>query len=210
MTLIGRASMPRPRRPYGHGHLVGAILSGPGPSRIPRSCPMREPPRNPFAITWTRSAGIRCRPAAPCAAGATLPSNSTAAVHLTPTPGRTDDRGMATYFTNVGPKSGPILCRDRHGAIGVMDSRENNRPIGMSLGGAWTDDGVAAGRPRRRAAGALDRRRSGVPAGHRWCTGATPAAVVRAGVPSGACRTPMATRRCHPRRGPDRGSMFMK
>jgi hypothetical protein len=94
MTLIGRASMPRPRRPSGHGHLVGAILSGPGPPRIPRSCPMREPPRNPFAITWTRSAGIRCRPAAPCAAGATLPSNSTTTVHLTPTRARTDDRGM--------------------------------------------------------------------------------------------------------------------
>jgi hypothetical protein len=50
---------------------------------------------------------------------------------------------MATYFTNVGPKSGPVRERDGRSAIGVLVSRDNNMPIGMALGTGRTDDGLA-------------------------------------------------------------------
>jgi hypothetical protein len=51
--------------------------------------------------------------------------------------------GMATYFTNVGPKSGPVRVRDGHSAIGILGSPDNNMPIGMALGADRTDDGLA-------------------------------------------------------------------
>jgi hypothetical protein len=50
---------------------------------------------------------------------------------------------MPTYFTNVGPKSGPVRDRDNQGAIGVLASPDNNMPIGMALGAGRTDDGLA-------------------------------------------------------------------
>ena len=56
------------------------------------------------------------RPATRRAAEGASSSAPTASVRLTPTPVRTDDRGMDRYYTNVGPKRGPILRRDRHGA----------------------------------------------------------------------------------------------
>jgi hypothetical protein len=40
---------------------------------------------------------------------------------------------MATYFTNDGPKSGPILWRDRFAALSVLRARDDDRPIGMAL-----------------------------------------------------------------------------
>lgn len=45
------------------------------------------------------------------------------------------------YFTNIGPKPGPILHRHRQDAIGVLESRENNSPIGMALGTGWDREG---------------------------------------------------------------------
>jgi hypothetical protein len=45
------------------------------------------------------------------------------------------------YFTNLGPKSGPILYRDGHDAIGVLQARDNHWPIGMALGTGWDDRG---------------------------------------------------------------------
>ena len=47
------------------------------------------------------------------------------------------------YFTNVGPKSGPIKYRDGHGAIGVMEARDKHMPIGVALGVGWDGRGVA-------------------------------------------------------------------
>ena len=38
------------------------------------------------------------------------------------------------YFTNIGPKTGPILWRDCIDAIGVLESPTNHTPIGMALG----------------------------------------------------------------------------
>jgi hypothetical protein len=46
------------------------------------------------------------------------------------------------YFTNDGPRSGPILCRHRIHALGVLESRENNAPIGMALPVSRDDDRV--------------------------------------------------------------------
>jgi hypothetical protein len=65
-----------------------------------------------------------------------------ASVHLTPTHGLIDDRGMATYFTNCDPESGPILDRDFPLAIGVLAEGEL-MPVGMALGAGGTDDGPA-------------------------------------------------------------------
>jgi hypothetical protein len=51
---------------------------------------------------------------------------------------------LAVFFTNVGPKRGPFLHRDVGGAaIGVLESRANNMPIGMALGARWDPDGIA-------------------------------------------------------------------
>jgi hypothetical protein len=47
-----------------------------------------------------------------------------------------------SYFTNVGPKTGPILWRDGHHAIGVLGSRDDHTPIGMALGCSWGVGGV--------------------------------------------------------------------
>jgi hypothetical protein len=65
-----------------------------------------------------------------------------ASVHLTLTRGLIDDRGMATYFTNCGPESGPILDRDFPFAIGVLAEGEL-MPVGMALGAGRTEDGLA-------------------------------------------------------------------
>jgi hypothetical protein len=45
------------------------------------------------------------------------------------------------YYTNVGPKSGPIMYRDGHDAIGVLQDRDNHWPIGMALGWNWDAEG---------------------------------------------------------------------
>jgi hypothetical protein len=50
---------------------------------------------------------------------------------------------MTTYFTNFGPRSGPVRDRDGHSTIGVLGSPDNNMPIGMALGNGRTEDGVA-------------------------------------------------------------------
>jgi hypothetical protein len=65
-----------------------------------------------------------------------------ASVRLTLTRGRIDDRGMATYFTNCGPKSGPIRDRDFPFAIGVRAEGEP-MPIGIAFGTGRTNDGLA-------------------------------------------------------------------
>jgi hypothetical protein len=44
------------------------------------------------------------------------------------------------YYCNDGPKSGPILCRHRIHALGVLESRDNNAPIGMALPVSRDDD----------------------------------------------------------------------
>jgi hypothetical protein len=64
---------------------------------------------------------------------------------LTPTHGLTDDRGMATYFTNCGPAKGPIRDRDFPFAIGVLAEGEL-MPIGMAFGAGRTDDVIAVWR----------------------------------------------------------------
>jgi hypothetical protein len=49
-----------------------------------------------------------------------------------------------SYFTNIGPKAGPILWRDDYGgAIGVLGSRDDPMPIGMALAVGWGEGGVA-------------------------------------------------------------------
>src|SRR5262249_55672542 len=50
----------------------------------------------------------------------------------------------ATYYTNIGPKSGPIRHRDGLDAIGALESRDNHTPIGMALGWYWDAEGRAA------------------------------------------------------------------
>ena len=47
--------------------------------------------------------------------------------------------GEPRYFANIGPKTGPILYRDGHDAIGVhefpdSDTEHLNMPIGIALG----------------------------------------------------------------------------
>jgi hypothetical protein len=44
-------------------------------------------------------------------------------------------------FTNIGPERGPILHRHGLDAIGVLESRDNNSPIGMALGWYWDAEG---------------------------------------------------------------------
>jgi hypothetical protein len=50
---------------------------------------------------------------------------------------------MAYYFADSGPKSGPILYRHGHGAIGVPEARDVHTPIGMALEAGWGEGGVA-------------------------------------------------------------------
>ena len=45
------------------------------------------------------------------------------------------------YFTNIGPRRGPILHEHRLGAIGVTAGLVDPRPIGMALGWYWDDQG---------------------------------------------------------------------
>jgi hypothetical protein len=47
------------------------------------------------------------------------------------------------YFTNAGPKSGPILWRNDHAVIGVLESPDDPGPIGMAAPLARTPDGMA-------------------------------------------------------------------
>jgi hypothetical protein len=56
---------------------------------------------------------------------------------------RLESTGEITYFTNLGPQSGPILWRDHEGAIGVPASRDEPTPIGMALSAGWTEGGIA-------------------------------------------------------------------
>jgi hypothetical protein len=51
-----------------------------------------------------------------------------------------------SYFTNIGPRRGPILRRDRPDAIGVIPSPDDPRPIGLALGWHWDADGRAISR----------------------------------------------------------------
>ena len=47
---------------------------------------------------------------------------------------------MPRYFTNCGPKAGPLLDRDVPGALGVYDVPDcNSGPIGMALCFTWDD-----------------------------------------------------------------------
>jgi hypothetical protein len=46
------------------------------------------------------------------------------------------------YFTNIGPKSGPILWRDNYHAIGVLQAPDNHMPIGLALPIGRDDDVV--------------------------------------------------------------------
>jgi hypothetical protein len=47
----------------------------------------------------------------------------------------------AGYFTNCGPRSGPIRHRDRLDAIGVLLAPDNHSPIGMALATSWDEEG---------------------------------------------------------------------
>ena len=48
-------------------------------------------------------------------------------------------------YTNIGPEKGPYLHRDARGAaIGVLESREKNMPIGMAMPTRWDATGAAA------------------------------------------------------------------
>jgi hypothetical protein len=47
------------------------------------------------------------------------------------------------YFADTGPWSGPILWRDGHHAIGVLESRDADIPVGRALGCGFGWDGVA-------------------------------------------------------------------
>ncbi len=38
-----------------------------------------------------------------------------------------------TYYTNVGPLSGPLLSRAGYCGIGVFPARENHTPIGVAV-----------------------------------------------------------------------------
>jgi hypothetical protein len=53
--------------------------------------------------------------------------------------------GAMAYYTNVGPKSGPILWRDHYGAIGVVESPDNRMPIGIARGGGPGPGGPGGG-----------------------------------------------------------------
>jgi hypothetical protein len=45
-----------------------------------------------------------------------------------------------SYFTNIGPKSGPILGRHRLVAIGVFHAPDDPMPVGMALAGGRDDE----------------------------------------------------------------------
>ncbi len=47
----------------------------------------------------------------------------------------------AIYFTDVGPRSGPLRPRDGYDAIGVLQARDNHMPIGMALASSWDNEG---------------------------------------------------------------------
>jgi hypothetical protein len=44
------------------------------------------------------------------------------------------------YFTNIGPKSGPILWRHGYAAIGVLQARDDHATIGLTLAVGRDDD----------------------------------------------------------------------
>jgi hypothetical protein len=48
-----------------------------------------------------------------------------------------------TYYTNVGPLSGPLLARAGYFAIGVLQARETRTPIGTALVAGQREDGLA-------------------------------------------------------------------
>jgi hypothetical protein len=47
------------------------------------------------------------------------------------------------YYADVGPQAGPILWRDGHHAIGVLESRDADIPVGRALGCGFGPGGVA-------------------------------------------------------------------
>ena len=47
------------------------------------------------------------------------------------------------YFTDVGPQAGPILWRDGHRGLGVLEARDAELPVGRALGCGFGWDGVA-------------------------------------------------------------------
>jgi hypothetical protein len=48
-----------------------------------------------------------------------------------------------TYYTNVGPLSGPLTSRAGYFAIGVFQARETRTPIGVALVAGQREDGLA-------------------------------------------------------------------
>jgi hypothetical protein len=48
-----------------------------------------------------------------------------------------------TYYTNVGPRSGPLLSRAGYCAIGVLPFRESPTLIGVALAVGQDEDGLA-------------------------------------------------------------------
>jgi hypothetical protein len=46
------------------------------------------------------------------------------------------------YYTNVGPRSGPILSAHRLHALGVLRARDDHAPIGLALPVGRDDDVV--------------------------------------------------------------------
>jgi hypothetical protein len=50
------------------------------------------------------------------------------------------------YYTPLGPRNGPLRYPDAPAAIGVLESRDNPKPVGLASAVGWDDDGVAVWR----------------------------------------------------------------
>ncbi len=53
---------------------------------------------------------------------------------------------MPSYFANIGPTRGPVRFGNFPYAIGVLESRGNNMPVGMAFEAGRTDGGLAVWR----------------------------------------------------------------
>jgi hypothetical protein len=53
------------------------------------------------------------------------------------------DKGVPMpYLTNAGPRSGPILCRDRYDAIDVLVGPDDRTPVGTATPVGCTEGGI--------------------------------------------------------------------
>jgi hypothetical protein len=54
-----------------------------------------------------------------------------------------EGRAAMSYYADVGPKTGPILWRDGHRGLGVLEARDAELPVGRALGCGFGAGGVA-------------------------------------------------------------------